>query len=192
MKTLFPFLFFSALLSGPTIAGNGVARLDTVALPQPDSAQPVQKLTGNIALAKSFSVVRSQEVASVQNTPWYLTGNLTLTTRAGWTIPLQGTWSSPTNGYGQAYNAIGVSPSYKNWLTLHGGHQNLEFSPFTLEDYTVLGGGFELNPGLLRVGVMAGQFEKAIETNRPTGWPHSDGWATAPKSVSAMTRRTST
>lgn len=167
MKTLFPFLFFSALLSGPTIAGNGVARLDTVAMPQPDSTQPVQKLTGNIALAKSFSVVRSQEVASVQNTPWYLTGNLTLTTRAGWTIPLQSTWSSPAHGYGGNYNAIGVSPSYKNWLTLHGGHQNLDFSPFTLEDYTVLGAGFELNPGLLRVGVMAGQFEKAIEPNRP-------------------------
>lgn len=167
MKTPFLFFFFSVLLSGLAMAGNGVARLDTVALPQSDSTQPVQKFTGNIALAKGFSVVRSQEVASVQNTPWYLTGNLTLTTRAGWTIPLQGVWSSPTNNYGQAYNAIGVSPSYKNWLTLHGGHQNLDFSPFTLEGYTVLGAGFELNPGLLRVGVMAGQFDKAIEPNRP-------------------------
>lgn len=83
MKIPFLFLFFSALLSGRTIAGNGVACLDTVALPHPDSTQPVQKLTGNIALANSFSVVQSQEVTSVQNSPLYLTGYLTLTTRAG-------------------------------------------------------------------------------------------------------------
>ena len=71
-------------------------------------------------------------------------------------------WSSPSNGYGQAYNAIGVSPRYRNWLTLHGGYRNLEFSPFTLAGHTVLGAGFELNPGLLRVGLLVGRFNKAV------------------------------
>jgi len=122
-------------------------------------------LTGDIDLTKSFYVLRGQEGSSVQNTPWYLTGSLILAMRAGWTIPLQSVWTSPTSGYGQAYNAIGVSPRYKNWLTLHGGYRNLEFSPFTLSGYTVLDAGFELSPGRLRVGVMAGRFNKTIKPN---------------------------
>ena len=162
------------------MAENGIIHPDTATLPQPDStrpAQPALTLTGEIDLTKSFSLMRGQEASSVQNTPWYLTGNLTLATRAGWIIPLQGVWSSPTNGYRQAYNAIGVSPHYKNWLTLHGGYRNLEFSPFTLAGYTVLGAGFELNPGLLRIGLMAGRFSKAVE---PT--------ATDPDRVAAFQR----
>ncbi len=168
VKTSFLFFFFCILLSGLTVARNGSSCLDTATLPQPDStrpAQPLLLLTGDIELIKSVSSVRSQEGSFVQNTPWYLTGNLTLITRAGWTIPLQGVWTSPTSGYGQVYNAIGVSPRYKNWLTLHGGHRNLEFSPFTLAGYTVLGAGFDLNPGLLRVSLMAGRFNKAVEPN---------------------------
>ncbi len=92
-----------------------------------------------------------------------IVGSLILATSSGWIIPLQAVWSSPTSGYGQSYNSIGVSPRYKNWLTLHGGYRNLEFSPFTLAGHTVLGAGVELNSGLLRVGLMAGQFNKAIE-----------------------------
>ncbi|MBC3784203.1 hypothetical protein [Spirosoma utsteinense] len=148
------------------MARKGIVYLDTNSLSQPDSTRPAQPallLTGDIELTKSFSVMRVQEGTFVQSTPWYLTGNLVLATRGGWTIPIQGMWSSPINGYGQAYNAIGVSPRYRNWLTLHGGYRNLEFSPFTLAGYTVRGAGFELNPGLLRVGLMVGRFSKAVE-----------------------------
>ena len=138
MKTPILFFFFHILVSSLTMAGNGVAHSDTAALPQPDSARPAQPtltLRGDIELTKNFSVVRSEQGASEQNTPWYLMGYLTLNTHAGWTIPLQSFWSS--NGYGQAYNAIGASPSYKKWLTLHAGHRNLEFSPFTLAGNTI-------------------------------------------------------
>ncbi|MBD2705812.1 hypothetical protein IC229_34755 [Spirosoma sp. BT702] len=147
------------------MANSRLAHLDTARLPRPDSTRPTPPtltLTGDLDLSRSFSVMRSQQESSLQHTPWYLTGSLTLATRSGWVIPLQGVWSSPSNGYGQAYNAIGVSPRYKNWLTLHGGYRNLEFSPFTLAGYTVLGAGIELNAGLLRVGLMAGRFTKAV------------------------------
>ncbi|GAB3718530.1 hypothetical protein GCM10027592_61570 [Spirosoma flavus] len=109
--------------------------------------------------------MRGTEISSNQYSPWYLNGTLILTTRSGWTIPLQGVWSSPLDGYGQAYTSIGISPRYKNWLTLHGGYRNVDFSPFTLSNYTILGAGVELKPGLLRIGLMAGQFTKAIEAN---------------------------
>ena len=165
MKTLFLFLIFSILQSGLLLAKQGVVDRDTSSLSQPDStrsAQPALLLTGDVELTKSVSVMRGQEGTFVQHTPWYLTANLVLTTRGGWTIPLQGLWSSPINGHRQAYNAIGVSPRYRNWLTLHGGYRNLEFSPFTLAGHTVLGAGFELNPGLLRVGLLVGRFNKAV------------------------------
>ena len=144
---------------------------DTTTLPQPDSARPIQPaliLTGDMDLTKNVSAMRGQEGSSLQPTPWYLTGSLILTTRSGWVIPIQGVWSSPTSGYEPTYNAIGSSPRYKNWLTLHGGYRNLEFSPFTLAGHTMLGAGVELNPGLLRIGLMAGRFSKAVaysETN---------------------------
>jgi hypothetical protein len=168
VKTSFLFLFLNILSGSLTMAGNGSARLDTATVPQPDStrpAQPALTITGDLDLTKSVYAMRGQEGASTsaQHTPWYLTGSLVLATRSGWIIPLQAVWSSPASSNGQTYNTIGVSPRYKNWLTLHGGYRNLEFSPFTLASHTVLGAGVELNPGLLRVGLMAGQFNKAVE-----------------------------
>ena len=147
------------------MADNGLIRPDTATLPQPDStrpAQPALTITGDVNLTKSSYAMRGQEGTSVQHLPWYLTGSVILATRSGWVIPLQAVWSSPTSGYGQLYNSIGVSPRYKNWLTLHGGYRNLTFSSFTLGGHTVLGVGAELNSGLLRVGLMAGQFNKAV------------------------------
>ena len=166
VKTSLLFLFINLLQSGLTMANNGLTRPDTATLPQPDStrpAQPALTITGDINLAKSVYAMRGQEGTAVQHSPWSLTGSMILVTRAGWVIPVQAVWSSPTSGYGQSYNSIGVSPRYKNWLTLHGGYRNLDFSPFTLAGHTVLGVGAELNSGLLRVGLMAGQFNKAVE-----------------------------
>ena len=176
MKTSLLFLFIYSLLTGLSVAKGfrtmpdttGSKQPDSVASVRPDSIRPPQpslSITGNLELTKSYYTLRNTETRQRQNTPWYLNGSLILTTRSGWTIPFQGVWSTPTTGYGQGYNAIGVSPRYKNWLTLHGGYRNLEFSPFTLAGHTILGAGIELNPGLLRVGLMAGRFTKAVEAS---------------------------
>jgi len=74
-------------------------------------------------------------------------------------------WSSQNNRYRQPYNQVGVSPRYKTWLTLHGGYRNVVFSPLTLAGHTFLGAGAELNPGLLRVGMIVGKFNRAINAN---------------------------
>ncbi|GAB4020666.1 hypothetical protein GCM10028808_62770 [Spirosoma migulaei] len=138
----------------------------SAALVRSDTIHPTEpelNVTGDLNLTTSVYALRNQDTTYVLNSPWYLSGTLTLTTRTGWTIPLQGVWSTPASGYGQGYNAIGVSPRYQNWLILHGGYRNVEFSPLTLAGHTFLGAGIELNPGLLRVGFIAGRFNRAVE-----------------------------
>jgi hypothetical protein len=97
--------------------------------------------------------------------PCELNGTITLTTSSGWTLPLCLLWSSQNNRYRQPYNQIGISPRYKNWLTLHAGYRNVMFSPLTLAGHTFLGAGAELNLGLVRVGLVVGKFNRAINAD---------------------------
>jgi hypothetical protein len=146
-------------------AGHIAAHPTTV---QPDSTKkntPAAHVTGDISLSTGFYAIRGLGANQSQVMPWGLTGNLTLITRAGWVVPVQGMWSSETNQYGQPYNQVGVSPRFRNWLTLHGGYRNVVFSPLTLAGHTFLGAGIELNPGMLRVGAVMGKFNRAIEAN---------------------------
>jgi hypothetical protein len=57
------------------------------------------------------------------------------------------------------YRQFGLSPRYK-WLTVHAGYRNMQFSRFTLNNHTFLGGGIELNPGKLRVAAMYGRLRQ--------------------------------
>lgn len=176
MKTSQLFLFIANLLTSFLVTGGVSPRPDTTisaqpvsaALIRPDSTRPTGpslSVTGNLELMKGFYAVRDAGTRYSQNQPWCLNGTLILTMRTGWTIPIQGIWSTPSAEYGQSYNTIGISARHKNWLTLHGGYRNLEFSPFTLASHTVLGAGIELNPGLLRVGLIVGQLAKAVVAN---------------------------
>ncbi|GGI23852.1 hypothetical protein GCM10008119_09730 [Pedobacter mendelii] len=67
-----------------------------------------------------------------------------------------------------------MSPTYK-WLTVHAGYRNVSFSPYTLGGHTILGTGFELNPGKLRVGFMYGRLNRAttIDTTSQSLIPFS-------------------
>lgn len=125
--------------------------------------RPAVLLTGELALSTGFYTTHGPETTRDQVTPWDLNGNLTLNTRSGWTVPVQLVGSSQNNRYSQPYNQVGVSPRYKHWLTLHGGYRNVVFSPLTLAGHTFLGAGVELNPGLLRVGAVVGQFNRAVD-----------------------------
>lgn len=86
------------------------------------------------------------------------------------------------------YRQFGLSPRYK-WLTLHGGHRNMKFSRFTLNNHTFLGGGIELDPGKLRVAAMYGRLRQGTREvaedidlffNRPLynryAWGGRIGW----------------
>ncbi len=91
---------------------------------------------------------------------WYLTGSPTISIY-GMTFPFSMTVSEQDRRFAQPFNRYGVSPYYK-WLTLHAGYRNVKFSDFTLGGVTMLGGGFEINPGKLRLGAMAGQINRAV------------------------------
>lgn len=168
-------LFF-LVLNGLTGQPQPATRLDSLALTLPDSLvltrpdsvvrpAPAVQLTGELALSTGFYAMRGLEADRAQTMPWGLSGYLSLTTRSGWTIPVRLIWSSQNNQYRQPYNQVGFSPRYKKWLVLHGGYRNVTFSPLTLAGHTFLGAGVELNPGLLRVGAVAGKFNRAINAD---------------------------
>lgn len=62
---------------------------------------------------------------------------------------------------------LGVSPRYK-WATLHVGHRNLTFNPYTLNGHTFLGAGIELQPKNIRIGAMYGRLRPAVEIDTAT------------------------
>ena len=104
---------------------------------------------------------------------YFLNGSPTLTLY-GIQIPFQFTLSKSEQSFRQPFNRFGLSPRYK-WVTLHGEYRNLNFSPYTLAGHTMLGGGIELTPGRLRIGVMYGRLNRAtvVDTLTQTLSPFS-------------------
>ncbi len=82
-------------------------------------------------------------------------------------IPISFSISESDRSFRQPFNQFGMSPTYK-WLTLHAGYRNVSFSPYTLGGHTMLGAGFELNPGKLRVGFMYGRLNRATSIDTTT------------------------
>lgn len=92
----------------------------------------------------------------------------------GWQIPLSFSYSKEQKSFRQPFNQFGMSPTYK-WITLHAGYRNLNFSQYTLGGHTMLGAGFELNPGKWRTGFMYGRLNRAtvIDTTAQALVPYS-------------------
>lgn len=78
-------------------------------------------------------------------------------------IPIDILVGNYQSAYRQSFDKIGLSPKYKDILTVHLGFRNVSFSPLTLGGKTMLGGGFELNYKHFRAGFMGGRFDKAIQ-----------------------------
>ncbi|MBK0381740.1 hypothetical protein I5M32_02100 [Pedobacter sp. SD-b] len=97
---------------------------------------------------------------------YYLVGSPTFSFY-GFTIPVSFTFSEVDRSFRQPFNQFGISPTYK-WLTLHGGYRNLNFSPYTLGGHTILGAGFEMKPGKLRLGFMYGRLNRATTIDTTT------------------------
>jgi hypothetical protein len=99
-----------------------------------------------------------------QPTPLGVGGYATINLPGGISIPFSVTLGNQGAAFRQPFNQYGVSPTWR-WITLHAGYRNVVFSPFTLAGHTFLGGGVELNPGLLRLGFVYGRFNKAIQSD---------------------------
>ncbi len=79
----------------------------------------------------------------------------------GISIPFSAVVSEQQRTFRQPFNQYGISPKYK-WITIHAGYRSIHFSDYTLAGATFLGGGIELQPGLLRVAAIYGRFQKAV------------------------------
>lgn len=85
----------------------------------------------------------------------------------GVSLPMNFSISEQDRSVSQPFNQFGISPHYK-WITLHLGYQNVNFSPYTLAGYTMLGAGVELNPGKFRFGFMYGRLNRATTLDTTT------------------------
>jgi hypothetical protein len=104
---------------------------------------------------------------------WLFSGNL-VANFYGISMPVNFSISEEDRSVSQPFNQFGISPHYK-WITLHLGYQNVNFSPYTLAGYTMLGAGVELTPGKFRLGFMYGRLNRAttIDTTTQTLAPIS-------------------
>jgi hypothetical protein len=90
---------------------------------------------------------------------WMISGTPMLTI-LGVQMPFSFLFSNFENRYYQPFNQYGISPRYK-WITVHAGYRNVQFSPYTLAGYRMLGGGVELNPKGFRFGFMYGRLNRS-------------------------------
>ncbi|MDT8322935.1 MAG: hypothetical protein RRA94_02400, partial [Bacteroidota bacterium] len=92
---------------------------------------------------------------------WVLGGTLNLNVYDV-DLPFSFTLSEQDRSFAQPFNQFGASPTYK-WITGHVGYRSLTYSPYTLAGHQFLGAGVEMNPGILRFGLMYGRFQRAVE-----------------------------
>ncbi|HRD53802.1 MAG TPA: hypothetical protein PKY96_14265 [Flavobacteriales bacterium] len=123
-------------------------------------------LSGNLSFSmESYSV----NGISPRRQPftWTLSGAPTLTV-LGVQMPFQLLLGNFENRFYQPFNQYGISPRYK-WLTVHAGYRNINFQPYTLAGYRMLGGGVEINTAYkadgprtgLRFGFMYGRLNRS-------------------------------
>lgn len=136
--------------------------LSNIIYAQNSSSQAVKLSGGLNAYAGLYQA--SGIDARNQTTPFGLSGSLNVTLPGGISLPFSMVLGNQGASFRQPFNQFGVSPTYK-WAMVHAGYRNVQFSPFTLAGHTFLGGGFEINPGKLRLGAVYGRFNKAISTD---------------------------
>jgi hypothetical protein len=132
---------------------------------------------GTLGAQKPFTVNGSAQLRGVfynasgigdRRSPFsYLfSGNLTANFY-GVSMPVNFSISEQDRSFRQPFNQFGISPRYK-WVTAHLGYRNINFSPYTLAGYTMLGAGVELTPGKFRLGFMYGRLNRATTLDTTT------------------------
>ena len=160
-------LLFSLFGSGIVAIAQDVGQLST--------KNPV-KITGSIGARSYYSSGSQSPLYRANPFGFGMSGNVTVTLFNGLSLPFSVAYSNRQTSYTQPFNQFGISPTYKGF-TLHAGYRNLRFSEYTLNGFTMLGGGLEVQKGLLRAGFMMGRLNKAVNSTEGnpltflrTGW----------------------
>jgi hypothetical protein len=164
MKILLP-VFFCVIAGTFTVNAQDLSDLKN---------QDPFKINGSIDI-RTIGYTSKGMVARRSPFSYIISGSPTLSLY-GFTIPVSFTFSEQDRSFQQPFNQFGLSPTYK-WITLHGGFRNVSFSPYTLAGHTMLGGGFELNPGKFKVGFMTGRLNRATAIDTTTGEIRPEGFS---------------
>ncbi len=95
---------------------------------------------------------------------YLLNANLTFNISDVITMPFSATFSSGSRTFSQPrFGQVGLSPKYKA-VTVHAGYRNMQFSPYTLNGISFLGGGVEVAPkdAIWKFKMLVGRFAKGI------------------------------
>ncbi|HEV8128717.1 MAG TPA: hypothetical protein VGQ14_03585, partial [Candidatus Eisenbacteria bacterium] len=76
-------------------------------------------------------------------------------------IPVSALVSNDQVEFRQNMTHVAVAPKW-NWAGITAGNFAPQYSPYTLQDATILGGGFDLAPNKWKVGFLSGRSRKAI------------------------------
>ncbi len=158
MKYLSLLLLF--LLPGTLVIAQDVGQF---------SAKKPVVVQGSIGLRSYYSSGSQSPLYRANPFGYALSGSATVTLFGGLSLPFTVAYSNRQTAFTQPFNQFGISPSYKGF-TLRAGYQNLRYSDYTLNGFTLLGGGLEVQKGLLRAGFIMGRFNRAVvsEEGKPT------------------------
>ncbi|MCB0719036.1 MAG: hypothetical protein KDD65_11365 [Bacteroidetes bacterium] len=122
--------------------------------------RPPVRFTGGLSVSGSAYTASGIEGRRSPYT-YALNGSATLAI-GKFTIPMNANFTEQSRDFAVSFRRYGLSPSW-GWGKAHLGYRSLNFSSYTVGGATFLGGGLELNPGLLRFGALYGRFQKARE-----------------------------
>lgn len=155
LKFTLPFV----LLTSPAFAQD----VDLERLPS------AKKLDWSGSLGATASVYNASGIDNRSNPfNWSLYGSFNLRLFETFDAPFAFTVGKYNSNVTKPYYQLGISPRYK-WATLHLGHRNLTFNPYTLAGHTFLGAGVEMNPGKFRFAAMYGRLRAATQLDTAAG-----------------------
>ena len=115
------------------------------------------KLSGSFSTTLNY-IGTNDTIRKTTPFVYFVSGTLN-TSVYGVSLPMSYTFSKNNSDFSNPFYRLGASPEYK-WAKAHIGYRSISFSKFTLGGHNFLGGGVELNPGLLRFGAIYGRFGK--------------------------------
>ena len=150
--------------------------------------KPAPFTIGGTAGAQMVSYSTTRQVPTRVPLSYSLSGDFNLSLYNVIQLPFSFIISEQERHFSQPFNQFGISPSYK-WLKVHLGYRSLVFSPYTLNGYTFLGAGVEINTNTFRFAFISGRFNRALTgiaaidtVNRPifkrTGYCMKIGYGT--------------
>lgn len=124
------------------------------------------KISGGVSASSVF--YSSNAYTSRAPFTYFINGNLNIGIY-NWTMPISYNLTNQGSQLGYdvpfKFNRLSIAPKYK-WVKAYIGDASMTFSRYTYSGLLFTGGGLELTPNTpLKVAVMAGRLNKAIEDN---------------------------